>query len=191
MSKRTANFFIQCKGEPSGHNRQPKGYLNNSVLNPVEKQWVLFANCSINKQSLFHTASSWHYFRAQDFTGASRVFQVSVLTQGTDMFGYRAGRDRREQQGPGPRLSLNISGLSMPMVHIWSICSPPLQDWRSPHSYKHARSGTNPNDFYLSITECLCLWLSRQDIFGTFYSGDPITFFSSYETFSISLGCGI
>lgn len=157
----------------------------------MEKQWVLYATCSINKQSHFHTASSWHYFRAQDFTEASRVFQVSVSIQGMDIFGSRAWRDRGEQQGPEPRLSLDISGLSMPMVHIWSICLPPVQDWRSPNSFKHARSGINPNDFYPSITECLCLWLNRQDIFGSFYSGDSKAFFSSYENFSISFGCGI
>lgn len=156
------------------------------MLSPEEKQWVLFATCSFNKRSLFHTASSWHYFRGQDFTGANRVFEVSVSIQGTDIFGYRTWRDRREQQQP--RVSLDISGLSMPMVHIWRTCSLPLWDWRSPNSYKHARSGTNPNP---SITECLCLWLSRQDIFGSFYSGDLKAFFSSYENLVIFLGCGI
>lgn len=47
------------------------------MINPVEKQWVLFATCSINNQSLFHTASSWCYFRAQDFQERAGSFSVN------------------------------------------------------------------------------------------------------------------
>lgn len=103
--------------------------------------------------------------------------------QGTDIFGYRAWTDRREQQGAGPRLSLDISGFSMPMAHIWSICSPPLQDWRSPNSYKHVRSGTNPNDIYPSITECLCLWLNGKIFLEAFILAIPKHSFPLMKTF--------